>query len=426
MVDNYEETINWLFEQIPTFQNVGAGAYKPGLERALSLAAAFGNPHRRLRTIHVAGTNGKGSTSSDIAAVLTAAGYRTALFTSPHLVDFRERIRIDGHMIPREDVLDFIRRYRAMDDIIEPSFFELTTVMAFDWFARSKVDFAVIEAGLGGRLDSTNIITPLVSVITNISLDHTALLGDTPEAIASEKAGIIKPGVPVVVGHATGTVRRVFEEQAARAGAPIIFAEDSPIVISASCGMDSNIYHTLRGDFSSPLSGECQVENTSTALNALAQLPVDISDEAIARGMENVCLFTGLTGRWTVVNRSPLTIADTGHNPGGWEYLGRRLHDAATSRPLSVVLGFVNDKDISHILDRLPRNARYYFTRPAVKRGRPAADVAEAAAAFGLHGDVFDTVADAFSAAHREASADTMIFVGGSSYVVADFLSGII
>ena len=413
-----------MFEQIPTFQNIGDGAYKPGLERVLALSEAFGNPHQQLRAIHIAGTNGKGSTASLVAAILQSAGYRVGLFTSPHLVDFRERIRINGEMISENDVVDFIKKYREKCSGIEPSFFELTTVMAFDYFAREGVDFAVIEAGLGGRLDSTNILTPLLSIITNISMDHTALLGDTPAKIAFEKAGIIKPGVPVVIGRADGDVRQVFERRAAECGSPISFAQDTPLLSVISRDFDSIDYHSERwGDIHSVLGGDCQPENANTVLYAISLLPIDISAEAVRAAFARVTSLSGLAGRWMVLQHSPTVVCDTGHNPGGWEYLGPRLRHIADNADLHIVLGFVNDKDISHILCHLPANARYYFTQPSVKRGRPASEVRDLSASFGLKGSVYNTVAEAYTAALGDAQPSATIFVGGSSYVVADLFS---
>lgn len=420
--ERYKETTEWLFEQIPTFQNVGSDAYKPGLEGVTRLAAAFGNPHLQFRSIHVGGTNGKGSTSSLLASVMTEAGRRTGLFTSPHLVDFRERIRIDGKMIPEEDVVAFIDRFRAMDLDYEPSFFELTTVMAFEWFARSGVDIAVVEVGLGGRLDSTNIITPEVSVITNISLDHTALLGHTCEEIACEKAGIIKPGVPVVVGRAEGAVLDVFKKKADDAGAPLRLAPLWMQFTEYERTPDYTIYRdTPWGDIRCPLTGECQTENANTALTALDVMHFSNS-AAVERGFENVLRNTGLTGRWTTVSLHPRVICDTGHNAGGWEYLGRALSDIASRGTLHVVVGFVNDKDVHTILGMMPRNARYYFATPSVRRGRPSDFLRDEAAGHGLSGLDYESVSAAYAAARAAAGPDDTIFVGGSTFVVADFL----
>ncbi len=421
----YNAVTEWLFEQVPMFQNVGAHAYKPGLERVLALSEAFGNPHLKFKAIHVAGTNGKGSTSSLLASVLTERGDGSVgLFTSPHLVDFRERMRIDGRMISKAEVIDFIDRYRAMQLDIEPSFFELTTVMAFDWFARKGVDTAVVEVGLGGRLDSTNIITPEVCIITNISLDHTALLGHTPAEIAAEKAGIIKPSVPVVIGMAHGEVRQVFERKATEAGAPIYFAQESDMYARVIISDTENTYiGTPWGTLSSPLSGSCQAENAATVLKALQLLPCTLPPEAVQSGFERVRLNTGLTGRWTIVGNSPLTIIDTGHNAGGWQHTAPRLDAIAAERPLHMVVGFVDDKDIATILGMMPRNARYYFATPSVKRGRDSQLLQSQAAEHGLHGPAYPDVQSAHSAALASARPGDCIFVGGSTFVVADFLN---
>ncbi len=421
----YEELTEWLFNQVPMFQNIGADAYKPGLDNVLRLSEAFGNPHLRLKTVHVAGTNGKGSTSSMLASVFQLNFMKTGLFTLPHLVDFRERIRVDGEMIPEAEVVAFIEHYRAMDLGFEPSFFELTTVMALDWFARSGVDIAVMEVGLGGRLDSTNIITPLVSVITNISLDHTALLGHTEAEIAHEKAGIIKPGVPVVIGCADGDVRRVFADKAAREGAPIVFAQDNVLYDTVEWSGDSSklVYRgTPYGSFACPLTADCQHENVNTVLHALRLMPFTVYPGAVARGMEFVLDRTGLMGRWTTLNRSPRVICDTGHNPGGWQWLGPQLRAIADKGPLSMVIGFVSDKDISGILRMMPAGARYYFASPAVKRGLPAEELAATAAACGLRGSVCSSVAEAYEAAVRDTPAEGTVFAGGSTFVVADLL----
>lgn len=405
------------------FQNIGAGAYKPGLDTIRTLCSAFGDPQQQLRTIHVGGTNGKGSTSSLIASVLTECGLRTGLFTSPHLIDFRERIRIDGLMISEEEVVGFIDRFRAANLTVEPSFFELTTAMAFDRFAASGCDVAVIEAGLGGRLDSTNIITPEASIITNISLDHTALLGDTEEKIAHEKAGIIKEGIPVIIGHAQGPVRHVFEQKAADSRAPIDFAEDSLMYHTVqTSGLRAVYTGTPWGDLSCPLTGACQRENANTVMHALKTLKVTDAD-AVRRGFENVEANTGLAGRWMTLSESPKVICDTGHNPGGWQWLGRTLEEAAAQCTLHMVIGFVNDKDITSILHMMPRNAEYYFATPSVRRGRPADELRDIAAENGITGTPYPSVEEAYRAALGRAADNDTVFVGGSTFVVADLLS---
>lgn len=420
----YLETCEWLFARTTSFQNSGAEAYKPGLERITALVSALGDPQRRYSTVHVGGTNGKGSVSSLLASVFQEAGHRVGLFTSPHLVDFRERIRVNGEMITEEGVIDFIERYRALNLDLEPSFFELTTAMAFDWFARCGCDYAVIEVGLGGRLDSTNIIRPVLSVITNISLDHTDLLGHTPVEIAREKAGIIKENVPVVVGRAEGDVLKVFTRTAAERFSLVRIASLIPAYKSFERYPDRIVYHgTVWGTVECPLTGDCQPENANTVLYATAFLN-GLTRESVVRGFSNVLTNTGLVGRWMRVCEHPEVVCDTGHNPGGWEFLGPRLSDIAATRRLHMVVGFVNDKDISTILSMMPVRADYYFTRPSVKRGRPAEELAAEASHAGLQGKVYCTVAEAVDSALKEAGPDDFIFVGGSTFVVADFLSG--
>lgn len=428
----YQQTLDFLFTQLPMFQKEGQSAYKPGLGTTLELARAFGNPHIGLCTIHIGGTNGKGSTAHTIAAILQSAGYRTGLFTSPHLIDFRERIRIDGQPIPEEYVTDFTDRYRAMDfGDIRPSFFELTTIMAFEYFKREKVDVAVIEVGLGGRLDCTNIITPLVSVVTNISLDHTKLLGDTPELIAAEKAGIFKPGVPAVVGSASGGVREVFVRAAETVGTSVGFACDEPLFTSAEETAGGILYHdTPWGDICGELRGNCQPENANTVMHALQKIAThfpNIGKEAVAHGFANVCELTGLMGRWMKVpgqKDGVEVICDTGHNIGGWEYLGPKLGEISRKARLRMVVGFVNDKDVSAIMNKMPQEADYYFAAPSVERRRPAESTAEIAAAHGLSGKTIGsgTVSEAYAEALRESRPGDVVFVGGSTFVVADFL----
>ncbi len=425
----YSEAIDFLFESTPMFQNIGAHAYKPGLHTVTALSTAFGDPHKQLKTIHVAGTNGKGSTSSLIAASLTAAGYRTGLYTSPHLLDFRERIRIDGEMISEEEVCSFVSKYLDMESGLAPSFFELTTVMAFDHFARHGVDVAVIEVGLGGRLDSTNIITPELSIITNISKDHTALLGDTLPEIAAEKAGIIKPGIPVIIGEAEGEVRRVFADTAAAHSSPITFAQDNLPYASAEAMSDTTRYTaTPFGDIDCALTGTCQPHNAATALLALQYLQQHgfdrLTAESISRGFKDVNTLSGLMGRWMTVSTDPHVICDTGHNAGGWQYLSRQLADPALGH-LHMVIGFVNDKDISTILSMMPRQATYYFTSASVRRALPATDLQQIAATHHLQGTAYPTVAEAYTAAlaATHGEAPTTIFVGGSTFIVADLLT---
>lgn len=425
----YQEAIDLLFARTASFQHQGPTAYRPGLETTLRLADIWGTPQRQIpHTIHVGGTNGKGSTAHTLAAILQSAGYRVGLYTSPHLVDFAERIRVDGKPIVHQYVVQFVEDFLARPEAeaLSPSFFELTTVMALRYFADMEVDVAVIEVGLGGRLDSTNIISPDMCVITNISLDHTAILGDTEAEIAAEKAGIIKDGVPVVIGQADEpAVRAVFETAAAAHGAPIYYGTDYR---PDAEGENPPTYHTRYGDIRPQLTGECQRENAATILTAvelLQPLFPAISDSSVAHGFEHVCDLTGLMGRWMTVATEPcLTIADTGHNIGGWRHLSHSLHRlAASAGTLHVVIGFVGDKDASAILELLPRQARYYFTAPSVERARPAADTAALGASAGLHGTDYATVAEAVAAARHAAHPDDAIFVGGSTFIVADLLS---
>jgi len=426
--DAYRNTIEWLFEQLPMFQKIGAGAYKPGLDTARLLSRAFGDAHRKFKTVHIAGTNGKGSTSHILAACLAAAGYKVGLYTSPHLVDFRERIRVDGKMIPEVEVVDFVDRYRQMNLDCRPSFFELTTIMAFDFFARQNVDIAVIETGLGGRLDTTNIITPLLSVITNVTLEHTALLGDTVEQIATEKAGIIKPCVPVIIGEATEQTRPVFNNVAEEAYAPITFAEEHSITCKPlpDGRFAFSVYPLGTASMVCDLEGEWQKKNVNTALAALRALREDcglnISDRDIAEGLANVQSRTGLQGRWMRLGENPEIVCDTGHNPGAWMYLAPRLEKIASERTLRVVIGFANDKDADSIFSILPKNAVYYLVQPDSKRARPSTELLEIATANGLQAKAYPTVAEGFDAAKADASATDTIFVGGSNFVVAEIL----
>ncbi len=421
----YQETLDYLYTQTPVFQRDGASAYKPGLDTARALSAAFGDPHRRYRAVHVGGTNGKGSTAHTLAAIFRSAGLRTGLYTSPHLLDFRERIRVDGEMISRDAVVDFVERYLAMPDVKDrhPSFFELTMTMAFEWFALREVDIAVVEVGLGGRLDSTNIIMPELSVITNISKDHTAFLGDTLREIAVEKAGIIKPGVPVVVGEAEGDVLRVFEDAAARAGSPLVMAV--PVVaremdggwLYEGCGMDG-------GDVYGELGGEFQPRNAATVLAAVRTLGLpQVTADAVRAGFAGVCGLTGLRGRLTSLCCAPYTlVCDTGHNPGAWQYLGAHLAGVKAPRK-TVVVGFAADKDVDTILSMMPRDARYLFTKPSGNRGLDAAELVRMAGRHGLRGETAETVADAVARVRSEAVDGEYIFVGGSNFVVADLLA---
>ncbi len=423
---NYQETVEYLYNRTPLFQNVGGKAYKEGLENTLLLDEHFGHPHRQYKTIHVAGTNGKGSCAHTIAAILQSAGYRTGLYTSPHLVDFRERIRVNGEMISEEYVVDFVEKERTFFEPLHPSFFEVTTALAFKFFADAKVDVAVIEVGLGGRLDCTNIITPILSVITNISFDHTQFLGTTLAEIAAEKAGIIKPEVPVVVGEVTEETLPVFIEKAKGQHAPIRIADKEEEIISSRLTNEGNREYVTKhfGLLIGELAGDCQIKNTATILTALdiLQSKLSITTEHILTGFAQVCGLTGLMGRWQTLCHHPETVCDTGHNIGGWEYIAKRLHEIK-AKPLHIVFGMVSDKDINGVLSLLPSSAHYYFTRAKVARAMNEEELAEKAKRHGLCGECYPTVAEAYEAARNNATQEDFIYIGGSSFIVADLLS---
>ena len=423
----YQETINYLFTSAPLFQNVGGDAYKEGLYNTYQLDEHFGHPHQRYKTIHVAGTNGKGSCSHTLASILQASGLKVGLFTSPHLVDFRERIRVNGQMVSEEYVIDFVEQHRSFFEPLHPSFFELTTAMAFKYFAEQDVDVAVIEVGLGGRLDCTNIISPEVCVITNISFDHVAFLGNTLAKIAGEKAGIIKRNTPVVIGETVKETRPVFEAKATEVNAPIYFAEKEKEVLKHRFNAKGGItYQTAKyGKVIGELGGYCQQKNASTILCAISRLKerrFRISDENIREGFSHVCEMTGLMGRWQTLNAAPKVVCDTGHNVGGFRWITKQLNKVHA--PMRIVFGMVNDKDISGVLSMMPKHATYYFCQASVKRALPHEDIKQKAKAYGLEGNSYPTVAQAYKAALADAQAEDFIYVGGSSFVVADLLSG--
>lgn len=437
---NYEETCEYLYHQMPMFERQGASGYKEGLSNTLALDEHFGHPHQQFATIHVGGTNGKGSVSHTLAAILQECGYTVGLYTSPHLVDFRERIRINGKMIPEDYVVDFVEKERGFFEPLSPSFFEVTTAMAFKYFADKKIDIAVVEVGLGGRLDCTNIITPLVSVITNISFDHTQFLGDTLAKIAAEKAGIIKKGVPVVIGETHEETRPVFEAKAAKTGSKIVFADDEPEIIKANplAHGKMNYYTRHWGELNGDLGGIYQSKNLNTVFAVLQILSekgylsrCETEDSRkkyrreIADAINNVCNLTGLTGRWQVISTSPYTVCDTGHNVGGWVYLSQQLAQIPCQR-MHIVFGMVDDKDINHVLDMLPKHAQYYFTNANTKRAISGAVVKTLAAQHGLIGEAYPSVYEAYKAAKEAADTTDFIFIGGSSYLVGDFLKNCI
>lgn len=485
---DYQNTLKYLYESVPMFQQIGGQAYKPGLETTHKLDEHLGHPHRQYKTIHIGGTNGKGSCSHAIAAVLQSAGYRVGLFTSPHLVDFRERIRINGEMIPEEYVVNFIEEHRPFFEPLHPSFFELTTAMAFRYFADEKVDVAVVEVGMGGRLDCTNIITPDLCIITNIGLDHTQYLGDTLTKIAKEKAGIIKEGVPVVIGSAEGAVKRVFTMAAKKMNAPILHTD----VIKKYTHIEAKSYKELQklrehmgmllkeaqglqeamgGLLPLPmkellammnptdsirvvdglidrrkdalclitptfmmglfyeLNGYYQTQNILTILKALFELKKNLGYEITSKdclfGLANVCSMTGLMGRWQKLQSYPDVICDTGHNVEAMLYIVKQLNEIHKNneQDIHIVFGMVNDKDISGVLELLPKYATYYFTKASVKRALPEDELMSMATKAGLKGSSYPTVEEAVRAAKKNCLPKDMIFVGGSSFIVADLLA---
>ncbi|MGP1537635.1 bifunctional folylpolyglutamate synthase/dihydrofolate synthase [Bacteroides heparinolyticus] len=414
---NYEETINYLYNAAPAFEKVGAGAYKEGLSNTHILDKHFNHPHKQFKTIHIAGTNGKGSCSHTLAAILQSQGYKVGLYTSPHLVDFRERIRVNRECISEERVIRFVEKEKSFFEPLQPSFFELTTALAFLYFAEQNVDIAVIEVGLGGRLDCTNIITPILSVITNISFDHTQFLGNTLAKIAREKAGIIKNGVPVLVGETCEETRPVFEQVAREHDATLYYAEDN----------------IIEDDYEFELKGAYQEKNKNTILNIVRLLrnQIDISNDAVINGMKNVCELTGLMGRWQTISNTPLTICDTGHNLAGWKYLHKQIketYEAIRSKTvntsmLRIVFGMVDDKDIEAVMELLPKNATYYYCQASTHRAIPSTRINGIALNLNISGQAFSTVEEAYNAVRKDAMKDEFIFIGGSSYVVADLFT---
>ena len=427
----YQETVEWLFNQLPMFHRIGKAAYKADLANTLALDRHFNHPHRKFKSVHVAGTNGKGSCSHMLASVLQEADYKVGLYTSPHLLDFRERIKINGKPIPEQEVVDFVVSYHRIFENIKPSFFEMTVALAFDYFAREQIDIAVVEVGMGGRLDSTNIITPLLSLITNIGLDHTDFLGDSVAKIAAEKAGIIKPDVPVVVGEWEAESASVFDKKANELNAPIVYANS---LLSLNKTYTNNSYQefnlTVPSDFSFQqasykldLLGSYQQKNILSALTALHCLRMysnlAISQEAVTSGLARVVENTSLMGRWQTIGTNPLCICDTGHNAHGFTLSMQQLK-SMTYGKLYFVLGVMGDKDLQSILPLLPKDAYYFFTRANLPRAMDAQVLAAKCTTFGLQGEVVEPVSSALEKAKSMASEDDVVFVGGSTFVVAE------
>ncbi len=439
---NYHQTIHYLFSQLPLFTRDGVSAYKANLDNTIELCKRLDNPQHQFKSVHIAGTNGKGSTSHMLAAILQTAGYKTGLYTSPHLKDFRERIRVNGQMITERQVIDFVALHRQDFEHIQPSFFEMTVALAFDIFAKERVDIAIIETGLGGRLDSTNIITPLLSVITNIGWDHTNILGNTLQLIAAEKAGIIKPGVPVIIGEHQPEVTDIFIAKAKQEGSEITFASTVFTVLASKGGskrtednyqkevlevsvQKNEIITTVQPpvtNFQLDLTGLYQLKNVVTVLCVTDQLRLQgfiITDKQIKTALRQVKTLTGLHGRWEIINTSPLTICDTGHNPEGIREVLKNIA-SVNYKQLHCVFGVVNDKDSDKILAILPKNAVYYFCKPNIPRGLDPEILKLKAESFGLYGSHFLSVTLALQAAKRKAGKNDLVFVGGSTFVVAE------
>ena len=424
----YQETLEWMFNKLPMYQRIGAAAYKADLNNTIQLLNLLNNPHNNFKSVHVAGTNGKGSVSHMLASVFQEAGYKTGLYTSPHLRDFRERIRINGEMIPEENVVQFIDTYKEKFEAMELSFFEMTLGMAFDYFSKEKIDIAIVEVGMGGRLDSTNLITPELSVITNIEFDHMKFLGDTRAKIAYEKAGIIKPGIPVVIGETHPETEQVFIDKAKEGDSPIYFADQifdcDKIHIESDTEQQYDVWKNSELYMEAleiPLMGNYQQKNLTTVMCALDLLrdKFNLSEDHIRDGIAKVIRNTHLMGRWQILNKDPLTIADTGHNVAGITEVVRQLAEMSYGK-LHFVLGMVNDKDIESVLQLLPRGAEYYFCKADIPRGLDANILAEKAFDMGLRGQVFESVNHAYRSAVNNAHFGDVVFIGGSNFTVAE------
>ncbi|OWP62280.1 dihydrofolate synthase [Hymenobacter amundsenii] len=427
----YQQTLDFLYAQLPMFQRVGAAGYKPGLQRTEALAAATGHPERQFRSVHVAGTNGKGSSSHLVAAVLQAAGYRVGLYTSPHLKEFTERIRLNGQPLEPAFLVEWVAQWRGLFAEVEASFFEMCVALAFDYFAQQQVDVAVVEVGLGGRLDSTNILQPLVSLITNISLDHQALLGETLPLIAAEKAGIIKPGTPAIISQTQPEVTAVFTQKARQEGAPLLFADEhyraellrEPAPDEASQLL--RLWHdgaVLLDEVELGLVGDYQRLNLPGVLATVAELRRQgfvLTEAHLRAGLREVTRLTGLRGRWSILGRRPLMICDTGHNEAGIRFIVDQLA-RLPKQQLHFVLGVVQDKDVSKMLALLPQDATYYFCQATIPRALPAAELARQATALGLRGQPYGPVPAAVAAARAAAGPEDVVFIGGSTFVVAE------
>lgn len=427
---NYQETLEYLYQRLPMFTRVGASAFKKDLHNTIELCKQLGDPQQQFKSIHIAGTNGKGSTSHMLAAIFQQAGYKTGLYTSPHLLDFRERIRINGEMVPTTFVTEFVKQLKPAIESLEPSFFELTVAMAFQYFALEQVDIAIIEVGLGGRLDSTNVITPELSVITNISYDHMQILGNTLPEIASEKAGIIKPGVPVVVSETQSEIEAVFADKAKALGAPIHFADQEWLVQHSEFAeghLMLGLQHSHNGDLKTirtDLTGQYQMKNIMGVLSAVKILQHagwELPSQTVMTALSHVKKLTGLRGRWEIISRDPLTIFDVGHNQAGITEVVQQL-EHMVYRHLHIVTGFVKDKEVSKVLPLFPPAATYYFCKAQIPRAMDEKELAEAAHQHGLRGHDYPTVQQAYQAARQQAHKEDIVLVCGSFFVVAEVM----
>jgi len=433
IIDDYKSTLEYLFSQLPMFQRIGKAAYKDNLDNTLALDEYFGKPHHAFKTVHVAGTNGKGSVSHMLAAVFQSAGYKTGLYTSPHLTDFRERIKINGNMISKAYVVDFVAKHKAFLEKISPSFFELTVALAFDYFRNEKVDIAIVEVGMGGRLDSTNIISPEISIITNIGFDHTQFLGETLASIAAEKAGIIKSGIPVIIGEYHPETFPVFKNTAEQRKTNLFLAPDFySFDYALQTANEKQNIHVINQTEKRPenytldLLGHYQHKNILTVLTALKVLKQkwNLPQQAIQQGLQNAAQLSGLKGRWQIIDRNPLCIADTGHNTEGITLVMEQIFKHPWKK-LHIVLGMVDDKDVSKVLELMPQEAQYYFTNASIPRAMPYQKLMDLAKQAGLQGSAYATVIQAYQAAHKEADPYDFIYIGGSTFVVADLLAAL-
>jgi dihydrofolate synthase/folylpolyglutamate synthase len=421
-MDSYQQTLNYLYESLPMFQRIGASAYKDNLDNTIALCKALGNPERKFKSIHIAGTNGKGSSSHMLAAILQTAGYKTGLYTSPHLKEFTERIKINGEDVSHSFIVDFVNRMKPVLEEIKPSFFETTVAMAFEYFAQQKVDVAVIEVGLGGRLDSTNVITPEVSLISNISWDHANLLGDTLQKIAAEKAGIIKPNIPVVVSERQPEVENVFLEKASKEKSPIMFASDDYRLFPMGNGQFSFSPFAEEVAYQLQLKGDYQQMNLAgvlASIDVLKKKGFKISQENISEGLRNTITLTQLKGRWQKLGEHPLIVCDTGHNEAGIKEVLKQISKEKFAT-LHIVWGMVSDKDPGRVLALLPKNAHYYFCQAKIPRAMNAGELKEKASAYELEGEVVEDVNKAIAQAKRNSTPEDMVFIGGSTFVVAE------